>query len=138
MKYNPKMVHGVCLTLAGIGLLMLPGIHERKLLFIPMLGMGISWASMMGTPYIMLAGSVPPERTGVYMGIFNMFIVIPMFIQNLTVPLYFKTLLGNNPENAIRLAGVLLILAAIAAQFIKFKQKESIDDAMPVMRSGGH
>ena len=138
MKYNPKLVHGFCLTLAGVGLLLLPGIHEKALLFIPMLGMGVSWASMMGTPYIMLAGSVPPERTGVYMGIFNMFIVIPMFIQNLTVPLYFKTLLGNNPENAIRLAGVLLILGAIAAQFIKFKQEETIGDVVPVIRGAGH
>ena len=122
MKYNPKLVHGFCLTMAGIGLICLPMIHERFLLFIPMIGMGISWASMMGTPYIMLAGSVPPERTGVYMGIFNMFIVIPMFIQNISMPMYYKSLLGNNPENAIRLAGVLLILGAISAQFIKFKR----------------
>ena len=137
LKYNPKLVHGFCLTMAGIGLLILPGIHEKNLLFIPMIGMGVSWASMMGTPYIMLAGSVPPERTGVYMGIFNMFIVIPMFIQNLTVPLYFKTLLGNNPENAIRLAGVLLILAAIAAQFIKYKKSEAVEETQ-IIRAGGH
>ncbi|MEI8059001.1 MAG: MFS transporter [Ferruginibacter sp.] len=127
IKYNPKLIHGFCLSMAGIGLVLLPGIHEKNMLFIPMIGMGVSWASMMGTPYIMLAGSVPPERTGVYMGIFNMFIVIPMFIQNLTVPLYYKTLLGNNPENAIRLAGILLILAAIAAQFIKYNKTEVVN-----------
>ncbi len=138
IKYNPKFVHGICLTLAGIGLLMLPSIHEKNLLFIPMIGMGISWASMMGTPYIMLAGSIPSHRTGVYMGIFNMFIVIPMFIQNITMPMYFKTLLGNNPENAIKLAGVLLILAAIAAQFIKFKRIDNIVTPATITGSGGH
>jgi maltose/moltooligosaccharide transporter len=67
----------------------------------------------------MLAGSIPQERVGVYMGIFNMFIVIPMMIQIFTLPLYYKSLLGGNPENVIRLAGALLICAAIAVLFVK-------------------
>jgi maltose/moltooligosaccharide transporter len=118
-KYGPKYIHMICLLLAGIGLLSIPYIENRNLLFIPMIGMGLSWASMMGNPYIMLAGSIPPERTGVYMGIFNMFIVIPMLIETFTIPLYYKSLLGNNPVNAIILAGVLLILAAICVLFVK-------------------
>ncbi len=138
IKYNPKLVHGFCLALAGVGLLILPSIHEKNLLFIPMIGMGISWASMMGTPYIMLAGSIPPQRTGIYMGIFNMFIVIPMFIQNLTMPIYFKTLLGNNPQNAIKLAGILLILAAVAAQFIKFQRNENLSTNSQNLVASGH
>jgi maltose/moltooligosaccharide transporter len=108
-----------CLFLAGVGLLSIPYIQDRNLLFLPMIGMGLSWASMMGNPYIMLAGSIPPERTGVYMGIFNMFIVIPMLLETFTIPLYYKSWLGNNPVNAIILAGILLILASISVLFVK-------------------
>src|SRR5436190_3953137 len=122
-KYGPKYIHMVCLLLAGIGLLSIPYIQDRNLLFIPMIGMGLSWASMMGNPYIMLAGSIPPERTGVYMGIFNMFIVIPMLIETFTIPLYYKSWLGNNPVNAIILAGILLILASISVLCVKTTKK---------------
>ncbi len=58
--------------------------NDPALLLAPMLGLGIGWASMMGTTYVMLAGSIPKERTGVYMGIFNMFIVLPMLLQTLS------------------------------------------------------
>ncbi|HEX4934926.1 MAG TPA: hypothetical protein VFV33_17170, partial [Gemmatimonadaceae bacterium] len=109
----------VCLTLAGLAMLALPGIRERAWLFVPMVGIGLAWASIMGNPYVMLAGSIPQERVGVYMGIFNMFIVIPMMIQIFTLPLYYDSLLGGNPENVIRLAGALLICAAVAVLFVK-------------------
>lgn len=126
-KYNAKHLHAICLTLAGIGLFILPSIKDPNLVFIPMIGMGLSWASMMGNPYIILAGSIPPARTGVYMGIFNMFIVIPMLLQNVTMPLYYESWLGNNPINAMKLAGVMLVLGAICTLFIKSKAvKESI------------
>ncbi len=118
-RYGPKYIHMTCLFLAGIGLLAIPNIHDKNLLFIPMIGMGLSWASMMGNPYIMLAGSIPPERTGVYMGIFNMFIVIPMLLETFTIPLYYESWLNNNPVNAINLAGVLLILAAFSVIFVR-------------------
>ncbi|MEO8403335.1 MAG: MFS transporter, partial [Chitinophagaceae bacterium] len=122
-KYGPKYLHMTCLMLAGIGLLAIPSIHDKNLLFIPMIGMGLSWASMMGNPYIMLAGSIPPERTGVYMGIFNMFIVIPMLLETFTMPLYYSPGLKDNPVNAIILAGVLLILASLCVLFIKTTRK---------------
>ncbi len=121
-KYGPKKMHSFCLTIAGIGMICIPLIHSEALLFIPMVGIGMAWASMMGNPYIMLAGSIPPERTGVYMGIFNMFIVIPMMIQIFTLPLYYNTWMHGNPENVIRLAGVLLIFAAIAVLFVKLSK----------------
>lgn len=100
-------------------MLAIPEIHDKALLFIPMIGIGLAWASIMGNPYIMLAGSIPAERTGVYMGIFNMFIVIPMMIQIFTLPLYYKSWLAGNPENVIRLAGALLACAAIAVLFVR-------------------
>ncbi|MES2951776.1 MAG: MFS transporter, partial [Pseudomonadota bacterium] len=93
--------------------------------FVPMVGIGLAWASIMGNPYILLAGCIPPERAGVYMGIFNMFIVIPMLIQMLTLPLYYDALLGGNPDNVIRLAGVLLLCAAVAVLMVDTKNKNS-------------
>lgn len=122
-KWGASRSHSFSLTLAGIGMLCIPFIHEKWMLFIPMIGIGVAWASIMGNPYIMLAGSIPPKRTGIYMGIFNMFIVIPMMIQIFTLPLYYKTWLNGNPENVIRLAGALLICAAIAVLFIKSNKK---------------
>ena len=118
-RLGAKWVHAVCLTAAGIGMWCIPGIHDKALLFIPRLGVGLAWASIMGNPYILLAGSIPPERAGVYMGIFNMFIVIPMIIQSFTLPLFYNSLLGGQPENVIRLAGVLLLCAAVAVCFVK-------------------
>jgi maltose/moltooligosaccharide transporter len=135
-KYGPKYIHSICLFLAGIGLLIIPHIQDRTLLFIPMIGMGLSWASMMGNPYIMLAGSIPPARTGVYMGIFNMFIVIPMLLETFTIPLYYKAWLNNNPIMAITLAGSLLILASVSVLFIKVKKVNLADIAIPV--GSGH
>jgi maltose/moltooligosaccharide transporter len=60
----------------------------------------------------MLASSIPPERAGVYMGLFNVFIVLPMLLQILTVPLVYEGILAGNPENVIRLAGGMLTIAA--------------------------
>ncbi|MBI5766719.1 MAG: MFS transporter [Verrucomicrobia bacterium] len=123
-RLGAKPVHAVCLTLAGLGLLWLPAIQSRALLFVPMLGMGLAWASIMGNPYVMLAGCIPAHRTGVYMGIFNMFIVIPMMIQIFTLPLYYRTWLGGDPANVIRLAGALLLCAAAATLFIRVAPAE--------------
>ncbi len=117
-RAGPKRVHAACLLAAAAGMWAIPAIQDRALLFLPMLGVGLAWASIMGNPYVLLAGSIPPERAGVYMGIFNMFIVIPMLIQMLTLPLYYGSLLGGQPENVIRLAGALLACAAVAVLFV--------------------
>lgn len=124
-KLGPKIVHASCLVLAAIGMWWLPSITERWMLFIPMVGIGLAWASIMGNPYILLAGSIPPERAGVYMGIFNMFIVIPMLIQMLTLPLIYNTLLGGQPDNVIRLAGFLLLCAAVAVLRVQPQAKNA-------------
>jgi maltose/moltooligosaccharide transporter len=118
-RFGPKIVHAVCLTLAGVGMWFLPTLQDKALLFIPMVGIGLAWASIMGNPYIMLARSIPPERAGVYMGIFNMFIVLPMIIQMLTLPLYYDSLLGGDPRHVIQLAGCFLCIAAALTLRVK-------------------
>ena len=81
---------------------------------------------MLAMPYQLLAGSIPKEKTGVYMGIFNMFIVIPMIIQIVTMQYFVYDLLGQNPINVLNLAGVFLVLAAIFTLFIKVGPKNLI------------
>jgi maltose/moltooligosaccharide transporter len=118
-RFGPKLVHAACLSLAGVGMWCLPNIQDTTLLFVPMVGIGLAWASIMGNPYIMLARSIPPERAGVYMGIFNMFIVLPMIIQMLTLPLYYNSLLGSDPRHVIQLAGCFLGIAALLTLRVK-------------------
>jgi len=77
---------------------------------------------MMAMPYEMLASSIPSDKTGVYMGIFNMFIVIPMIIQIISMQYFVYDLLGNNPINVIRLAGVFLIIGGVFSLFVQQKQ----------------
>ena len=118
-RFGPKLVHAVCLTLAGVGMWFLPTLQDKALLFIPMVGVGLAWASIMGNPYIMLARSIPPERAGVYMGIFNMFIVLPMIVQMLTLPLFYDSMLNSDPRHVIQLAGCFLCIAAALTLRIK-------------------
>ncbi|HLP62883.1 MFS transporter [Flavobacterium sp.] len=118
-KYSPKWVHFGCLLLAAIGFLVFPHIHNKYLLFPAITGFGIGWASMMGIPYLMVVNTIPKERYGVYMGIINMMIVIPMFIQTVTFGYIMKHFLNNDPRSAITFAGVLLILGAVFTLFIK-------------------
>jgi maltose/moltooligosaccharide transporter len=126
-RYGSKLMHAVCLTLAGLGMLALPGIHDKWLLFVPMIGIGVGWASIMGNPYVMLANSIPPARTGVYMGIFNMFIVIPMLIQSATLGYIYDHWLGRSAGNVIMLAGALLLCAAVATLFVKVPRQAPTD-----------
>ncbi|MBW3169313.1 MFS transporter [Qipengyuania flava] len=117
-KLGARLTHAFCLTASGIAMLLIPGVETTAALFMLMLGIGIGWAGMMGNTYVMLADAIPPERNGIYMGIFNMFIVIPMLIQTLTMPLFYEPLLGGDPRNVLLLGGALMILGAIATMFV--------------------
>lgn len=134
-KYGPKWVHFTCLVIAGIGLLLFANIENKYLLFAPMTGFGIAWASMMGVPYMLVVGSIPKERFGVYMGIINMMIVIPMIIQTLSFGVIYKTFLGSDPGMAIMMAGVLLLLAAAAVMRMTVAKS---DETLVTMPAGGH
>ncbi len=136
-RIGAKWMHTIALVAASAAMLAIPSITNRTLLFIPMLGIGLAWGSMMGNPYVMLSDSIPKDRVGVYMGVFNMFIVIPMLIQNVTMPLFYDSLLGGNPANVIRLAGALLACAAVACAFVTLPPRRSVDEiALPI--AAGH
>ncbi|MDG1275944.1 MAG: MFS transporter [Algoriphagus sp.] len=134
-RFGPKKVHFVCLIMAGLGLMIFPMIENKYLLFAPMTGFGVAWASMMGVPYLLVVNEIPKERYGVYMGIINMMIVIPMIFQTLSFGFISKTFLNNDPGLAISFAGVLLLFAALAT--LRIKETHVDPDAIQVS-GGGH
>ncbi|MCI1263223.1 MAG: hypothetical protein LKG20_13360 [Tetrasphaera jenkinsii] len=138
-RRGAKMVHSACLLLAAIGLVIFPHLDNKYLVFIPIIGFGIAWASIMGVPYIMAVRMIPSTRYGVYMGIINMMIVIPMLIQSLTFGTIYSSVLGDNPNNAIMFAGVFLAIAALVMQWIKEPPiVRDVDDIGAMPMAGGH
>jgi maltose/moltooligosaccharide transporter len=83
-----------------------------------MIGVGIFWASAVGIPYLMVASMVPAKRTGVYMGILNMMIVVPMLVETVTFGWIFNHLLDNKGSNALILAGVLMAIGGVAMLWV--------------------
>lgn len=124
-KVSRKKTHAIALSIGGLSLLSFSIIPNATLLIIPMIGIGIAWGSILAMPYAMLASSIPPKRMGIYMGIFNMSITIPQIVNGIFGGLILKHLLHNNPINSILMAGVFMILGAVATLFIKSESKES-------------
>src|SRR4051794_15475748 len=117
-RIGAKRVHALALGLAAIGLIWLSQIHNQYLALVPMIGVGIFWASAVGVPYLMVASMVPAKRTGVYMGILNMMIVVPMLVQTVTFGWIFKHLLDSKGSNAMILAGALMAIGAVAMLWV--------------------
>ncbi len=114
-KFSNKKVYVISLFLSAIAMISLPFVKNQILIFLPMLFLGIGWAAMMGIPYAMVSRIVPHGKRGVYMGIVNMMIVIPMFIQTITFGSIIKHLLNNSAVNAIVFGGVFFAISAILA-----------------------
>lgn len=129
-RIGPGPLHALCLAAGGVGMMVLPHIADKALLFVPAIGVGFAWGSIMGNPYAILTNSIPPARTGVYMGIFNMMIVIPMLFFAITMSSLdlgvvqvglgaYKNLLGNDPRNMLTLCGACLIIAAFSVMWVR-------------------
>jgi maltose/moltooligosaccharide transporter len=112
-KTSRKTVHIIALVCGGIGLISVFLITNPWMLFLSMAGVGLAWASILSMPYVMLSTSVPPARMGVYMGVFNLFIVIPQIVMSLIVPNIFDNVLVGDPRNAVVLGGISLLIAAV-------------------------
>jgi maltose/moltooligosaccharide transporter len=117
-RLGAKRVHAIALGLASVALIWLAHIGNQYVALISMIGLGIFWASAVGVPYLMVASMVPAKRTGVYMGILNMMIVVPMLIETVTFGWIFKSFLGGKGSNAIMLAGVLMGIGALAMLWV--------------------
>ena len=115
LKFGNKKMYALSLLGTALALFCIPFISDPLIVLIPMILFGIGWAAMMGIPYTMVSKIVPQERRGVYMGILNMMIVIPMGIETLTFGPIYKYLLDGNAIYAILFAGVFFAIAAFLA-----------------------
>ncbi len=114
-----KTVHTISLACGGIGLLSVYLIHNQYLLLLTMVGVGIAWASILSMPYAILSGALPPARMGVYMGIFNFFIVIPEIIASLSFKPLVRYVFDNNPLYVVMLGGASLLVAAALVAIVR-------------------
>ena len=113
-KYTgPKMMHVFCLAVGAIGLASVPLASDKNHLLFAMTAIGIAWASILSMPYAMLAPSLPKEKVGVMMGMFNLFIVLPQIAASSLLGYILKTFLQNDPANALVLGGASMGLAAL-------------------------
>jgi len=131
-KIGAKRVHALCLGFAAVSLVWLANISNQYVALLPMIGMGIAWASMTGVPSLMVVTMVPSRRIGVYLGILNMMVVVPMLIQTLTFGWIFEHLLGGKGTNAIMLAGVLLGCGAISMLWVNSPRPDEESPIVPL------
>jgi maltose/moltooligosaccharide transporter len=125
-KVGRKWAHSLSLLCGAAGLLSVAFIHDKNYLLLAMTGVGIAWASTLSMPYSILAGSLPAERTGVYMGIFNFFIVLPEIIAALVFGWIMAHILHNNRLAAVIGGGVFLAIAAGLMQLVTDPGAQSV------------
>lgn len=126
LRFGGKKVYAISLIGTAIALFTIPYISDPVMVLVPMVLFGIGWAAMMGIPYTMVSKIVPQDRRGVYMGILNMMIVIPMFIQTLTFGPIYKYVLGGNAINAMLFAGLFFAISAFLA--FRLNENKAIED----------
>ncbi|MEP7372671.1 MAG: MFS transporter [Chitinophagaceae bacterium] len=124
-KLGRKMTHSTCLLIGGLGLISVNFIHDPWMLYLSMSMVGIAWASILSMPYSMLANSIPQEKMGIYMGIFNFFIVLPEILASLFFGKIMEHYLNNDRLAAVLIGGVLLCLAGIVCAFIVKESKSN-------------
>ncbi|GAG88708.1 unnamed protein product, partial [marine sediment metagenome] len=122
-----KRTHAISLLIGGLGLISIYFAPNENWLILSMFAIGISWASILAMPYAILAGSIPPRKMGVYMGIFNFFIVLPQIINALIGGPIVKCVYGGNPIFALMISGVSFLIAALLVSKVKDVDDEVIN-----------
>ncbi len=130
-KLGRKLTHTICLCIGALGLLAVGFVTKPFELYFCMTGVGIAWASILSMPYAMLAGALPENKIGVYMGIFNFFIVLPEIIASLFFGWIMEHLLGNDRMLAVQIGGAMMILAGLICYFFVSERKgEKVDEEL--------
>lgn len=127
-KIGRKATHSLCLLCGAAGLISVGFVTEPYQLYFCMTGVGIAWSSILSMPYAMLAGVLPEDKIGVYMGIFNFFIVLPEIIASLFFGWIMEHLLNNNRMLAVQIGGMLMIIAAITCYALIKENKNELTD----------
>ncbi len=126
MKISRRFTHMLCLIVGGIGLVSLLFIKSQNLLLLPMVGVGLAWASTLTMPYSILAGALPPNKMGFYMGVFNFFIVIPQLIASAALGFVVSHLFNHQSVYALVVGGVSMIIAGFLCFIINDKDAVQI------------
>ncbi len=113
-----KACHTICLAIGGVSLASIFFIHDKQALMLPMIGVGIAWASILTMPYAILAGALPANRMGYYMGLFNFFVVIPQIVSGLLLGFFTKHFFGGHTALTLALGGACMVLAAVLTLFV--------------------
>ncbi len=116
---NRKITHTISLLVGGISFISIYFITNSTILLIPFIGIGLVWASILAMPYAILTGSLPSNKMGIYMGIFNFFIVIPQIVAASILGFFIKSIFNNQSIYALVLGGISMILAGILVVFVK-------------------
>jgi maltose/moltooligosaccharide transporter len=116
--FTARSIHRVCLLCGGGGLILAFALHQQYLLIVSMVLVGVAWASILSMPYAMLSNTIPPQKMGFYMGVFNFFIVIPQILASLGLGTLMKYVLGDNPMNAVLLGGCSMVAAGLSVAFV--------------------
>ncbi len=114
-----KWTHAICLITGGISLISISFVKTPAALIIPMIGIGVAWASILSMPYAILTGSLPHNKMGIYMGIFNFFIVIPQILAASILGSMVKHFFHGNTMNALIAGGISMLIAALMVKFVK-------------------
>ncbi len=127
-KVGVRYTHLLALCSGGVGLLSIYFIGDKYLLLIPMLGVGIAWASILSMPYAMLSGALPAAKMGYYMGVFNFFVVIPQIVAATILGFIVKQFFQNEPIYAVLIGGVSMIFAGLLTLRVNNRTKIEIHD----------
>jgi maltose/moltooligosaccharide transporter len=112
------MTHAIALVCGGIGLASFYIVKDPHMLLVSMLGVGFAWASILSMPYAILTGSLPAQKMGTYMGIFNFFIVIPQILAASILGFFTKVIFEGHAIYSLILGGVSLLIAALSVMFV--------------------
>jgi len=138
-KYTgPKLMHVLCLAVGGLGLASIPLATDKHQLLIAMTAVGIAWSSILSMPYAMLAPSLPKEKVGVMMGMFNLFIVLPQITASSRMDWLLKHYLHSEPMNALVLGGASMGLAALLTLLVVSFKATGVESPAPAGGRGGH
>ncbi len=120
-KIGRKLTHSISLVAGGLGLISIYFIHDPNTLIFSMIGVGMAWASILAMPYAILAGAIPSNKMGIYMGVFNFFITLPQIVNGVIGGPIVKYVYHSHAIYSLVMAGVFLLIAAICVRFVEDK-----------------
>ncbi|HZW70056.1 MAG TPA: MFS transporter [Hanamia sp.] len=130
-KIERKYTHMICLIIGGIGLISLVFIKSPQILLLPMVAIGLAWASTLTMPYAILAGALPPAKMGFYMGVFNFFIVIPQLVASFVMGFLIRDVFHDQAIYALVIGGVCMVIGGLM-NFIVVDKDEKVEDVIPL------